>query len=292
MLIGAQVLGFSRGGCVLDVLSSGVPEAAYSLRRLTASYKGKCINVRRSSDNAAMDIGFIGNSLDTVTLGAFCGSSSGYVTKWYNQGNLGSSGDFTQSNGAFQPRIVNAGTLEVANGKPTLNFGYTGTCFLNIPASINPTGTTPNTINVVGTYATGYNSFIVLWSVGTWSSTAGQGRLIICNIASPNLGMSVSGNGGNIAAGTLTNGQSIIFTAIFASTGYLFLNGAQQGSSTAMTFNTVANSNNRLGQGNQQGSDYWKGTIQEVVQPFVALSSADRQTLEHNQESFYGISGS
>lgn len=45
--------------------------AAYSLRKLSSSYGGFAIRVRRDSDNAEQDIGFDGNELDTVALNDF-----------------------------------------------------------------------------------------------------------------------------------------------------------------------------------------------------------------------------
>jgi hypothetical protein len=64
---------------VLDLISA-VIAAAYSLRRLYSSYTGAAIRVRRSSDNAQIDIGFIGEHLDVFALLAFVGNGSGFVT--------------------------------------------------------------------------------------------------------------------------------------------------------------------------------------------------------------------
>jgi hypothetical protein len=100
--------------------------AAYSLRKLDKDYTGSAIRVRRSNDNAEQDIGFIGTELDTASLKTFVGTgNSGFVTVWYNQAD--SAGIFgtknaTQTTAANQPRIVNAGTVERANGKPTIRF--------------------------------------------------------------------------------------------------------------------------------------------------------------------------
>ena len=62
-------------------LSAGTPAAgAFSLRLLSTSYAGAAIQVRRSSDNAVQDIGFItcGN-LDTISLKAFVTTIIGYL---------------------------------------------------------------------------------------------------------------------------------------------------------------------------------------------------------------------
>jgi hypothetical protein len=51
--------------------------AAYSLRKLSCSYTGKAINVRRACDNATKDIGFTTNGdLDTTALKSFVLSGS------------------------------------------------------------------------------------------------------------------------------------------------------------------------------------------------------------------------
>lgn len=95
--------------------------AAYSLRNLSSTYTGALIRVRRSSDNAELDIyGTYQGNLDTATLLSFVGSGSGYVTTWYDQS--GNGRNATQATAASQPRIVNAGVLETQNGKPVVNF--------------------------------------------------------------------------------------------------------------------------------------------------------------------------
>jgi hypothetical protein len=63
------------------------------------------VRVRRSSDNAEKDIGFIGNNLDVQTLLDFVGSGNGYVTVTYAQGQTSS----FQSNLPAQPLIVENG---------------------------------------------------------------------------------------------------------------------------------------------------------------------------------------
>lgn len=45
----------------------------YSLRRLSSTYTGNAIRVRRSSDNTEQNIGFVGNELDTTTMLDFVG---------------------------------------------------------------------------------------------------------------------------------------------------------------------------------------------------------------------------
>lgn len=121
-------LGFARGpvssappALVLDSLSAG---AAYSAsRKLRTAYTGAAFRVRRSSDNVEQDIGFSGNAVDTSALTSFIGSNSGFVVTWYDQS--GNARHVTQATQADQSRIVNAGTLDTQNSKPSFFFNGT-----------------------------------------------------------------------------------------------------------------------------------------------------------------------
>jgi hypothetical protein len=91
---------------------------AYSLRLLSSSYTGNCIEVRRSSDNALQNIGFVNGVLDTASLLSFVGAGNGFVRTWYDQsGNVRNASNTTNTQ---QPRIVNAGILDVFNNIPVV----------------------------------------------------------------------------------------------------------------------------------------------------------------------------
>lgn len=94
---------------------------ALSIRLISDSYVGPCMNVRRSLDNATQDIGFVNGNLDTAALLAFVGGGSGYVTTWYDQS--GNGNHATQPTTSQQATIVSAGTLQTQNSKANLNFG-------------------------------------------------------------------------------------------------------------------------------------------------------------------------
>ena len=100
----------------------------YSLTTIFSLYKESttatnCIRVRRSSDNAEQDIGFVDNDLDTASLLSFIGVNDGRIVKWYNQGSNGATDDLIQSTGSLQPYIVLGGVLyEDLSLKPTINF--------------------------------------------------------------------------------------------------------------------------------------------------------------------------
>ncbi len=94
---------------------------AYSLRKINTAYTGNAIIVRRSSDDTTTNIGFLPNGdLDTPSLLSFCKTDSCFVTTWYDQS--GNGRNATQSTLTAQPRIVNAGALEMINGRVALRF--------------------------------------------------------------------------------------------------------------------------------------------------------------------------
>ena len=106
----------------------------FSLRKLSVNYNGNCIRVRRSSDNATLDVGFVNNVLDTASLLAFAGASSCFVTIWYNQA---TNNNAIQTTVVNQPRIVNNGVLDVKNGKPCLVFNGNQSLILSLNSNLD-----------------------------------------------------------------------------------------------------------------------------------------------------------
>lgn len=108
-----------------DADGFGGTSVAYSLRLLNHSYGGAAIRVVNDSDVEA-DIGFDSNyELDTTALLTHCGSGDGYLVKWYDQVQGGSTGDGNDAtwydNASYssrKPKIVSAGSVLTDNGKP------------------------------------------------------------------------------------------------------------------------------------------------------------------------------
>lgn len=97
------------------------PKIVYAFRIINSNYSGKCIKVRRSSDDTTQDIGFSSGILDESALTTFVGANDGFVHTWYDQSGMGF--DATQTTNANQPKIVSSGTVIKENLKPTLDFG-------------------------------------------------------------------------------------------------------------------------------------------------------------------------
>jgi hypothetical protein len=108
--------------------------AAYSVRKLSSTYSGSAIRVRRSSTNTEQDIGFDSNGdLDTAALTSFVGAQSGFITIWYDQS--GNGRNATQTIAGSQPRIVNAGVIELQNSLPSVRL--LGSQYLEIQTSVS-----------------------------------------------------------------------------------------------------------------------------------------------------------
>lgn len=103
---------------ILDGLSNIV--GAYSVRRLRVAYTGALIRLRRSSDNAESDFGFLADgSLDAAAVSVWLGGGNGYATTWYDQS--GNGRNLVQATADNQPLYVASGP----NSKPTLRFDGT-----------------------------------------------------------------------------------------------------------------------------------------------------------------------
>lgn len=95
--------------------------AAWSFSdRLRMDYIGSAYRVRRDSDNAELDIGFVDNAVDVAALGAFVGAASGHVVRAYDQS--GNGRDLAQTTVTLQPWVVDAGVLSQAGALPAARF--------------------------------------------------------------------------------------------------------------------------------------------------------------------------
>ena len=94
-------------GPILDSFPGA--QAAYSLRKLSSTYTGSCLTVRRSSDNATANIGFYRYTVDTDAILNFVGNGNGFVTTWFDQS--GNGVNISQGTAASQYNIVTSGSL-------------------------------------------------------------------------------------------------------------------------------------------------------------------------------------
>lgn len=122
---------------VIEVILSTNRIAAYSVRRLTSTYSGPVVNVRRSSDNVTSD--FYSDSIQSyintaggVSLSTWLNGATGYVTKWYDQtGNANHA--YNNTNNTTQPIIVYHNTFNkyILSFDRAYSRGFTTTSVIN-----------------------------------------------------------------------------------------------------------------------------------------------------------------
>ena len=105
----------------LDVYILAPPTSTFALWDAVQGFMGNIINVRRSTDNTTLDIGFVSTTgnLNSSTLTAFESGGSGYVAKWYDQS--GGGDNATQVINASQPQISTGITFNGTSESLSLN---------------------------------------------------------------------------------------------------------------------------------------------------------------------------
>ncbi len=93
-----------------------LPTVALSLRKIVPGYAGPAVQIRRSSDNTLLDIGFTPEGdFDEDAFTAFVGAGDGFVRTWYDQT---LSFDAVETINANQPQLV----LKLFGGRAGLSF--------------------------------------------------------------------------------------------------------------------------------------------------------------------------
>ena len=268
----------SLGGAFVGPLDGlPAPQGAYSVRRLLTSYAAnKALNVRRASDNATLDVGFLANGdLDVPSLTTFLAATTGFVAKWYDQsGNLA---DLLQATAANQPQVNIVGNF---NSKPSVTFVRASTHFM---ASV---GTTTPVLTADATYAAAtrsvsfsINSYILdkrLNRVGWYQNNTGQDKLIIPGVADG----TTTGAGKSLATNYIS-GATRIGTALA-----YYQNGATNGTGVlagATSTGTV------MEMGGQGGTQLFDGELPEVMVWDSGLSGANFLALMGAMNAYYAV---
>jgi hypothetical protein len=247
-----------------------VAASAYSLRRLSGSWTGAAIRVRRSSDNAEIDIGFIGEGLDVVRLLAFVGTGNGFVVIWYDQMNNRHATQATPSN---QPRIVTNGVLETANGRPAIRFNGINTFFNGVPFSLSQF-----TLTMVLNDVTQASS--IRYPIGTNDTITGRGVFSSFQLNSNKSLGYISDSNLVVQTNFLpTIGQPYVASLTTSATNTnIWANGGNNTSGSKLTLKNLY-----IG---QRGDNdwYYDGYNSETI-----VYTTNRQELERNQGAYYSI---
>lgn len=264
LYLGVPVSGGSSDVSLLGLYPGAT--AAYALNRLSDDYLGPAIKVRRSSDNAELDIYFDshGNANQAQLLN-FVGSSSSYIKTWYDQS--GNDNHAVQSIEASQPAIVSNGSaITAANGLLGNNYDgsddyHPANSIASILSGVDQTMTiftVAKTNNlalsnkVVAGFARSTDNITLCWVGGTSSEMTLDER------DDANVGIS-------LASGTLTSNITLItgFTngnsrAVYGNGNELMTETTDLGQKTLDTFSIARVSRN-------SPAGYWSGSIHCVI---------------------------
>jgi len=257
---------------------------AYSLRKLRLGYTGSCIRVRRSIDNAEMNIGFVNNILDADILLSFVGSGNGFVTTRYDQS--GNGNHQTQTSASLQFRIVNAGVLDVIGGLPVVRTTAANTTqHGNIPVSTLQS--LPITlIEVTHQYAlpSGGVSFTLC---GSGSGANFTGRYEQARLATTLNTIRRNTAGADFQTSPYAQSKNIQSSIYGASNFFQRVNGTN--SSTVSYAGTQYNSASNFRNGCGQDAIY-NGNIAYLESvAWLADQTSNIAAIEANQNNYYGV---
>jgi hypothetical protein len=261
---------FTQNTPLLDTYTGAA--AAYSLRKLSSSYSGSAIRVRRSSDNTEQDIGFnVFGELDTVSLTAFAGAGDAFVKTWYCQS--GNSNDATQTTTANQPQIVSSGAVIVENGKPAVQFDGADDNF-----TFTTTSETNNCFVVQSTSDTSTILFSSTTVNNKWHWIAQDGSTMTQTSQWKTTSGDYGYKNGSLIATEGTTTRDALHSA---------LADGNQNLTSWFDFDNAIASTYYLGQYRSAGFEY-DGKLQEVIL-YNSNQSAYRTNIEDNINTFYSI---
>lgn len=263
---------------------------AYSLRLLSSAYTGAAVTVRRSSDNATQDVGFmVDGNLDTVTLKNFVGAGNGYIQRWYDQSGNNLSAE--QNNTSLQPLIVNTGIIERINGQPAIYFNSTNLATIkqnifSIAASM---------VGVAKGNSSTPSAFVTKTGTAAGNNQGHPGPFDFTNAGAEfTVGNANTAAYSFIQAATTTPRSTVnnqvnesVYSFVIPSSGtyYNYVNGVQAGSQAVTAFEDGGNSL-MIGNRNDGGSagNFW---TPEIILFNKALSTSDRTIVETSQTTRY-----
>jgi hypothetical protein len=243
---------------------------AFSLRKLRAAYTGAAVRVRRSSDNAETDIGFLANGdFDSASAVTFCGVGNGFITTWYDQSGNGT--NVAQTTAANQPQIVASGAIILQNTKPAVQFDGTNDRLIS--------GTFTTISQPFSTFGVSKENNSNGAVIGSATNTANR-QFTIYSI--PNYQL-FNGANGNSAIANTTN-QKIICTVSNSPNGIFSLNATQTNSINSGTHSLQDFEISGYYNANQ----FLNGNVQEVIL-YPSNQSANLAAIRTLINSYYGI---
>jgi hypothetical protein len=226
--------------------------------------------VRRSSDNATLGIGFIGENLDTAALIAHVGIGNGFTATLYDQiGGVNA----TQATAGSQPAMVIGGTIQLLGGRPTIVFNGTSQEMVmasNVEFSHGFVAARKSSNTNFAQY--------VLGGTGQGLNFGGTFDENIANI----IVFTPSGN--LVSAVNNTLPHQVSFRLGGSGTGRLRVDGVTAATATTSASMVI----NRLGTRTDVALRH-VGDFSEAILYASVLSDADELVIENNQLAYYGL---
>ena len=258
-----------RRTSTLDIFPNA--QAAYSLRALNSQYTGALIRIRRSSDDAEMNVyATQEGDLNTDEIRRFVGSVNAFVVIWYDQS--GNNRHLSQSVKERQPQIVINGSINMDGRRVAV---------LHTSASQNLLLQSP--LNLGTTYS--------FFGVASFSAT---GKSLIGDSTSVSYAL-------NVGASTITHSASNV-SASAASTydiSYSLFSQFRNNTTTVNTFRnntqlspiTLASNSSFIFsclQGEQNASTSFLGSISEII-IYATNQSSLASSIRENINDYYKI---
>jgi hypothetical protein len=291
--------------------SYGSADHAYSLRRLSGSYSGTPLRVRRTTSTPSVttttvDVSFDSNnvvslnspitfvsgvSTTATNLGQFCASIvNGYtnpdgvntnqnifVSTWFDQS--GNSKNTIQATTSRQPRLINAGNLETSGGKVAVRFTRASSQFLTI------VDTTANISNM-SSYWVGQFSGIAGSQIGyLWSDRLPTDRFYFPYNLSGNIVGAYAGTTSAFFFNALSSDRKLYEMLAPNPLSPAFVTAYSNGVQAVNTpiLNSGQSTDIQIGTG---GTNFFDGFIQEII---GYQSNANRLEKETNINDYWTI---
>lgn len=270
------------GSLLLDQYGEDVL-AAYSFRKLSSSYTGSAVRVRKVPTLTEQDIGFDSNgNLDTAALTSFLGTDDGFISVWYDQSGNGRNG--TQLSAARQIRIATAGVIVTKNSLPTTQGGNNDCLIISgIPLTAQP--------------ITSFEAYAHNTATGSGNAQTFAGY----SVYPPNGNFIVNRTHRFVKFGVITNdgtGQSSCFGPQNRDTDLHVITRMIDGSSSvlrvdqsAQTLNNTPQSGAQIGGANQDrigevNTNSYNGNLSEVI-VFAADKTSEFTGIEEDMKTYY-----
>lgn len=268
-----------RFGSAFAGALDGIPNLVhvYGFRRWLSAYTGNLIRIRRSSDNAEQDFGYVANGdLDTAAIATFIGGGSGFIKTIYDQ--VGSNNP-TQATTSAQPLYVASGQ----NGKPVGRYNGTSQW---LRVAYSGALSQPYTIYAAAKLGAGLADDGNRYFLVDGDDTSNRAAMYKENVTTPDSTSIFAGSA--VVWTTAANTNWGIWTALFNTTASeLWINGTSQGAAaSAGTHNADGIT---IGARFDGAAFWWNGDIATVVVADPNHDDTQRATVRTAINDYYAI---